>query len=168
MSIMKIILQHSVDVPVKEENTWTLTYRQFDKTQEPALIASLDTYPQNTNHNKHSNPPPEYSHHRKQQTYRRRDREPSRSPNQSQQKANSSQYPDSSLRSPCSKCKEWGHRAQHCKGAGNNGMAGKKYAPLYCENCEMWAWHGKYNRYCPRNRSKDNGNRQEATQKNRE
>ena len=57
---------------------------------------------------------------------------------------------------PCTKCKEWGHDAYHCKGAGKNGAFGKKYAPVYCTNCEEWTWHGRNNRNCPINQGNYN------------
>ena len=59
---------------------------------------------------------------------------------------------DANLPLPCIRCREWGHYESTCNGPGNNGIAGKRYPPTYCFNCETWTWHSSTSQYCPMKR----------------
>ena len=124
-----MILDKSVESPIREETVINPIYRDSYNYQESVLIDAPQPHFKKQDYYSYRNPP---------------------------LKNISQSLNPTILPYPCTNCEEWGHDTSHCNGPGNNGAFGRKYAPIYCTNCEEWAWHGRNNRNCPTNQASHN------------
>ena len=154
MKVMKIILDRNGGESTKKEVTTKPSYSESYEYQEPLTVAALNAHKNDRNYYSYNNLSSDPNYHKKNQSYKENTGHTYRSSSPSRNKSETQFMFNNKMPLPCSKCKEWGHNAYHCKGSGKNGASGRKYAPVYCTNCEEWTWHGRKNRHCPANQSK--------------